>query len=60
MRFSGERERATERERGCCRGLVVKLMYDRTDWCCLSDTSELNVVRRRQITADWAASSLLH
>ncbi len=34
----------------------VKLMYDRTDWCCLSDTSELNVVRRRQITA----ASVLH
>lgn len=27
---------------------MVKLMYDRTDLCRLSDTSELNVVRRRQ------------
>lgn len=31
---------------------IVKLMYDRTDWCCLSDTSELNVFRRKQITAE--------
>lgn len=46
-------------KKGCRRGLagtIVKLMYDRTDWCCLSDTSELNVVRRRQITAE----TLLH
>lgn len=27
---------------------AVKLMYDRTDWCFLSDISEVNVVRRRQ------------
>lgn len=53
-------EEEKQRERGCYRALAVKLMYDRRDWCCLSDTSELNVVRRRQMIAETiAAASLL-
>lgn len=58
-KFSAERKRKGEvaAERWLIQ--IVKLMYDKTDWCCRSDASELRIAKRRQITTDtvWHAAS---
>lgn len=58
-KFRAERLRKGEVAAECWLIQIVKLMYDKTDWCCRSDASELRIVRRRQITADtvWRAAS---